>query len=122
MEKKYDENFKIVFQAIRQMLKTDEKPKKRIGFKVKEKQKAYGRLKSKADTAEFSLTPRAQKIWDAIPGQIQMKLLNNVWCVSCRVESGIGGNVSGKVSKGMLVLQGRCTRCGGSVARVIENE
>ncbi len=43
MERKNDENFKIVFKAIKQMLETDEKPKKRIGFKVKEKQKAYRR-------------------------------------------------------------------------------
>jgi len=43
MERKYDENFKIVFKAIKQMLETDEKPKKRIGFKVKEQQKAYRR-------------------------------------------------------------------------------
>ncbi len=28
MEKKYDENFKIVFKAIKQMLETDEKPNK----------------------------------------------------------------------------------------------
>ena len=32
------------------------------------------------------------------------------------------GNVSGKVESGMLVLRGVCTRCGGEVARVIENE
>jgi hypothetical protein len=43
MERKYDENFKIVFKAIKQMLETDEKPKKKIGFTIKEKQKAYGR-------------------------------------------------------------------------------
>ena len=32
MEDKYDKQFKIVFDAIRQMLAEDEKPKKRIGF------------------------------------------------------------------------------------------
>jgi hypothetical protein len=37
-------------------------------------------------------------------------------------EQGIGGDVTGKVAKGMLVLHGKCTRCGGAVARVIENE
>jgi len=47
MEKKYDENFKIVFQAIKQMLETDEKPKKKIGFTIKEKQKAYRRKRRK---------------------------------------------------------------------------
>ncbi len=42
MEKKYDENFKIVFEAIRQLLDTDEKPRKKIGFTVKERQARYG--------------------------------------------------------------------------------
>ena len=42
MEKKYDQNFKIVFEAIKQLLETDAKPKKKIGFTVKEKQARYG--------------------------------------------------------------------------------
>ena len=42
MEKKYDKNFKIVFEAIRQLLETDEKPRKKIGFTVKERQARYG--------------------------------------------------------------------------------
>jgi phage regulator Rha-like protein len=32
MESKYDEQFQIVFEAIRQLLTEDEKPKKKIGF------------------------------------------------------------------------------------------
>lgn len=32
MESKYDEQFQIVFEAIKQLLETDEKPKKKIGF------------------------------------------------------------------------------------------
>ena len=32
MEKKYDYQFKVVFDAIKQLLKPSEKPKKRIGF------------------------------------------------------------------------------------------
>jgi len=44
MEKKYDESFKIVFEAIKQLIETDDKPKKkRIGYTVKEKQASYGR-------------------------------------------------------------------------------
>jgi hypothetical protein len=41
MEEKYDENFRIVFEAIKQLLSTDAKPRKKIGFTVKEKQAAY---------------------------------------------------------------------------------
>ena len=45
LEKKYDEQFRVVFDAIRQLMATPEKPKKKIGFTVKEKQKAYGHRK-----------------------------------------------------------------------------
>lgn len=38
---------KIVFEAIKQLLEEDEKPKKKIGFTVKEKQKAYGKKSRK---------------------------------------------------------------------------
>jgi hypothetical protein len=122
MEKKYDEQFQIVFEAIKQLIETDEKPKKKIGFTVKEKQKAYvKRAKKKKPSTDGSFTPKAKKIWEAIAGDIQIKILNNVWCVHCRKGSSIG-NLTGKIESGMLVLRGICTKCGGDVARVIENE
>jgi hypothetical protein len=68
-----------------------------------------------------NFTPKAKKIWELIPGNIRLRILNNVWCPQCRDVTGIG-NFSGKVEKGMLILRGVCTRCGGDVARVIENE
>jgi len=120
MEKKYDEQFQIVFEAIKQLLSEEDKPKKKIGFTVKERQKAYGKSKKAATSVEFSLTPQARKIWNAIPGEIRMKILNNVWCVNCSDITGIG-DVSGKIEQGMLVLRGICTRCGGSIARVLED-
>ena len=76
---------------------------------------------SAATTNEFSLSPQGRKIWEAIPGEVRVKILNNVWCAGCAETTGIG-NISGKKEKGMLVLRGVCTRCGGPVARVIENE
>jgi phage regulator Rha-like protein len=121
MEKKYDENFRIVFEAIKQLLDADEKPRKKIGFTVKEKQNIYRKAEPES-TDSLDLTPKSRAIWEAIPGNIRVRLLNNVWCGVCRKTTGIGGNVSGKVSRGMLVLHGRCTSCGGEVARVIENE
>jgi len=121
MEKKYDKQFKIVFEAIKQLLEADEKPKKKIGFTVKEKSKSYGKRKAKIVGGDFSLTSAARKIWEAIPGDIQIKILNNVLCASCKGVTSIG-KVNGKVEKGMLILKGSCTRCGGPVARVIENE
>ena len=86
-----------------------------------EKQKAYSKSKPSKISDGFSLTPQARRIWDAVPGDLQVKILNNVWCVGCRETTGIG-SVSGKVERGMLVLRGVCTRCGGEVAWVIENE
>ena len=122
MEKKYDEQFQIVFEAIKQLLSEEDKPKKKIGYTVKEKQKAYGKsVKNKKPSTDGSFTPKAKKIWEAIPGIIQFKILNNAWCVQCRKESSIG-NLSGKIESGMLVLRGTCTKCGGDVARVIENQ
>ena len=121
MEEKYDENFRIVFEAIKQLLEPPEKPKKKIGYTVKEKQKAYRKPKLQKPDG-LILTPQARSIWEAIPGNVQLKLLNNVWCFNCKETTGIGGDVTGKVAKGMLVLHGKCTRCGLAVARVIENE
>ena len=40
MEKKYDEQFRIVFEAITQLIEVDEKPKKKIGY-LKESQAKY---------------------------------------------------------------------------------
>jgi hypothetical protein len=46
MEKRYDENFRIVFEAIKQLFDKEEKPKPRIGY-IKEKTKAYGKKRAK---------------------------------------------------------------------------
>jgi hypothetical protein len=43
LEKKYDKQFKIVFDAIRALMSPPEKKKKQIGFMVKEKKAAYGK-------------------------------------------------------------------------------
>ncbi len=46
MEKKYDEQFRIVFEAITQLIEEDEKPKKKIGY-LKESQAKYGKSRRK---------------------------------------------------------------------------
>ena len=43
MEQKYDQQFQVVFDAIKLLLEEEEKPKPKIGFTVKERVKAYGR-------------------------------------------------------------------------------
>jgi len=42
LEKKYDEQFKVVFNAIRALMAPDEKTRKQIGFQVKEHHTPYG--------------------------------------------------------------------------------
>jgi hypothetical protein len=41
LENKYDEQFKVVFDAIRALMAPAEKPRKKIGFQVKEKRAPY---------------------------------------------------------------------------------
>ncbi len=43
LEKRYDAQFKVVFDAIRQLMKPPEPNKRKIGFLVKEKAARYGR-------------------------------------------------------------------------------
>jgi hypothetical protein len=43
MEKKYDRQFKVVFDAIRALMARPEKSRKRIGFEVKEGRVVYGK-------------------------------------------------------------------------------
>ena len=118
-----EERFRIVFETLDQLLTVENKPKKKIGYTVKEKRKAYSKktTKKKKTSLNGSFTPKAKKIWYAIASDIRIRLLNNVWCRHCGKMSSIG-NLSGKVESGMLVLRGSCTKCGSIVARVIENE
>ncbi len=46
MERKYDEQFAIVFEAIKQLLEEDDMPKRKIGY-VKERKASYGKRKTK---------------------------------------------------------------------------
>jgi hypothetical protein len=46
IEKKFDEQFQIVFEAIKQLIAEDEKPKKKIGY-VKQRQTPYRKKKIK---------------------------------------------------------------------------
>ena len=42
LEKKYDAQFRVVFDAIRQLMAAPEKPPKKIGFQLREKRASYG--------------------------------------------------------------------------------
>jgi hypothetical protein len=45
LEKKYDDQFKIVFEAIAELMTPPEKPARKIGFEVKEKRATHGKHK-----------------------------------------------------------------------------
>ena len=47
LEKKYDAQFRVVFDAIRQLMQPLEKPKRQIGFQVKEPSVKYKSIKKK---------------------------------------------------------------------------
>jgi hypothetical protein len=46
LEKKYDAQFKVVFDAIRELMAPPSPKRRRIGFIVKERAAKYGRLRS----------------------------------------------------------------------------
>ena len=43
LERKYDSQFKVVFEAIRQLMASPEKQRKKIGFQLREKRASYGK-------------------------------------------------------------------------------
>ena len=45
LEQRYDEQFKVVFDAIRLLMREEEKEKRKIGFEVKEPKGKYARNK-----------------------------------------------------------------------------
>ena len=47
LEKKYDEQFQIVFEAIKALMIEDEKPKRKIGFQIEEPKAKYKVKKSR---------------------------------------------------------------------------
>jgi hypothetical protein len=67
----------------------------------------------------FSLD--AKRIWNAIPPHHKTRILNNVWCGDCAKMTTIV-RYSVRIEGRNLVLEGECERCGGKVARFIENE
>lgn len=47
LEKKYDGQFRVVFEAIRQLMTPSETSKRKIGFQLKDKQAGYGKKRFK---------------------------------------------------------------------------
>ena len=62
----------------------------------------------------------AEVKWNTISKSNQAKLLNNVFCGKCGVTTIVEYTIENSQSD--IVLQGKCTKCGGKVARVVEFE
>lgn len=68
-----------------------------------------------------NLTKPAMALWSRISPEHKKLLLANVWCGACRHEVTIT-NFTGAVKSGDLLLVGKCAKCHGDVARVIESQ
>jgi hypothetical protein len=64
-------------------------------------------------------SPKAAKIWAAIPVEFQEEILLNVYCSHCHDSVRIV-DYSGSVVSGDLLLKGNCAICGHEVARLVE--
>jgi hypothetical protein len=61
---------------------------------------------------------KAKKLWETIPHEVRVKVLNNVWCRSCGTVGIVIHEMN--VKDGNLILRGKCIKCSGPVARLIE--
>jgi hypothetical protein len=76
----------------------------------------------KVDKVALNQSTEAKEFWANIPGPLQVKLLNNVWCGgSCMGNTGVAVE-SMSVERGDLIIRGKCTKCGSDVARLIEGD
>jgi hypothetical protein len=60
-------------------------------------------------------------MWETLPNPSRRDLLDSVACFSCEDTNGLGSEVKGRVSKGALLLHGKCNRCGAEAVRIVEN-
>lgn len=59
--------------------------------------------------------------WRNLSEDMRRKVLETVYCGNCRGATEIV-DYKQEVSKGLLVLRGKCKKCGFEVARVLEGE
>jgi hypothetical protein len=55
LEKRYDERFRVVFEAIRQLMQPPEKPKRQVGFRVEEGKVAYRVRRTRSSQASVRM-------------------------------------------------------------------
>ena len=63
---------------------------------------------------------KALKKWAKVPSDIQQLLINNVFCSKCGVTTIVDYGIHN--DRFGVVLKGLCKKCGGSVARMVEDD
>ena len=61
----------------------------------------------------------AMRRFNEIPDDVKEKILSNVYCTHCQAMVRIV-DFTATISRGDLLLKGKCAQCSGDVARVIE--
>ncbi len=58
--------------------------------------------------------------WNRIPKQIRNRLIDNVFCSTCGITTIVEYSMYN--DKFGVLLKGKCKKCGGLVARLVEDE
>ncbi|SNT04954.1 protein of unknown function (DU1801) [Anaerovirgula multivorans] len=58
--------------------------------------------------------------WSKIPSNVQQMLIDNVYCSKCGITTIVDYNIQD--DRLGLVLKGSCKKCGGNIARFVEDE
>lgn len=70
-------------------------------------------------TPRPNFTPLARRRWDSIPDGVRQSLLADVHCTRCCCTTTMT-SFGGLIKNDQLVLSGKCSKCRGDLARVIE--
>lgn len=67
----------------------------------------------------MSFTPEAQAIWDRVPEETRVKLLDSGFCTRCLATRHFE-LVEAELRSGELALIGKCGTCGARVVRLVQ--
>ena len=66
-----------------------------------------------------TFTPEAQMLWDGVPHDHQVHIVNSVFCTGCMGNCSMIDYV-GSIDHGFLILDGTCAKCGHGVTRLVD--
>ena len=62
---------------------------------------------------------KAMQKWNEFPKDLQIRILNNVFCGNCIITTIVEYDIV-LSAEGIVLLKGKCKKCGDAVARVVE--